>query len=119
LTRSGNYFFFAHDMLVGGCYNAFMKRQGDLLILAIACLPEGIKPKENLILAEGETTGHLHKLDGGEVFTKQDALYFRVADGCRVTLTHPEHQPLHFIPGTYEVIRQREYRPQGWRHVSD
>jgi len=96
-----------------------MKRQGDLLIIHIASLPEGIKPKDNRILAEGEVTGHLHELDGGEVFTRKDGLYFNVRDGCEVTLTHPEHDPLTFAPGTYEVIRQREYRPEGWRHVSD
>lgn len=96
-----------------------MKRQGDLLIIAVASLPEGIRPKDDRILAEGETTGHLHELDGGEVFTKNDALFFTVTQGCEVVLTHPEHHPLTFAPGSYEVIRQREYRPQGWRHVSD
>ena len=96
-----------------------MKRQGDLLIIAVASLPEGIKPKDNRILAEGEITGHLHELDGGDVFTRNSELYFMVTEGSEVILTHPEHHPLIFAPGTYEVIRQREYRPQGWRHVSD
>ena len=96
-----------------------MKRQGDLLIIPIERLPEGIQRKDDRVLAEGEVTGHLHELTDGFVFSKNMQLYFSVPQGCEVKLTHPEHQHLIFLPGTYEVIRQREYRPEGWRHVSD
>ena len=96
-----------------------MKRQGDLLIVPLTGLPDGIKPKNDRILAEGEVTGHLHQLTGGSVYTKKESLFFKIPQGCEVTLTHPEHNPLIFTPGTYEVIRQREYAPEGWRHVSD
>jgi len=96
-----------------------MKRQGDLLILPISSLPDGINPKENRVLAEGEVTGHFHELTGGLVYTKNESLFFEVPQDSEVILTHPQHNPLIFTPGTYEVIRQREYRPEGWRHVSD
>jgi len=94
-----------------------MKRQGDLLIVEVEGIPQGSRKQSDLILAEGEITGHLHELSGGEVFEKDRALYFQ--SRCIVTLTHPEHQPLIFVPGTYKVIRQREYQPAGWRYVSD
>jgi len=96
-----------------------MKRQGDLLITSIQYLPEGVIPKGDRVLAEGEVTGHLHELTGGDVYTKKDRLFFNVIKGCEVTLVHPEHAPIIFIPGIYEVTRQREYRPEGWRYVSD
>lgn len=96
-----------------------MKRQGDLLIVNVTRIPEGAAPAASRVLAEGEATGHRHQLDGGEVFEKDGRLYFKVAQGCEVTLTHPEHHAITFIPGEYEVIRQREYQPEGWRYVQD
>jgi hypothetical protein len=99
--------------------NIMMKRQGDLLIINIEKLPKGSQAKDSRVLAEGEVTGHLHELTGGNVFEANGDLYFTVPLGSEVTLTHPEHAPLVFTPGTYEVIRQREYQPAGWRHVSD
>lgn len=96
-----------------------MKRQGDLLIVPIRLLPQGSRPKNDRILAEGEVTGHLHELSNGEVYTKDDLVFFNVSHGSEVTLRHPDHAALIFTPGTYKVIRQREYRPEGWRHVSD
>jgi len=71
------------------------------------------------ILAEGEQTGHLHKLTNGIVYEKHGTLFFSILEGMEVELTHPEHDALIFTPGKYKVIRQREYRPEGWRYVSD
>lgn len=34
-------------------------------------------------------------------------------------LRHDEHGALSLEPGNYEVIRQREYSPEGWRQVED
>ena len=44
-----------------------MKRQGDLLIVKVSKIPDGVVKKTSLVLAEGEATGHMHKLDCGEV----------------------------------------------------
>jgi len=96
-----------------------MKRQGDLLIVQVKDIPPGSRKKEDHILAEGEVTGHLHEIDGGAVHESHQTLFFEVPSNTHVTLTHPEHQPLIFMPGTYKVIRQREYQPAGWRYVSD
>ena len=92
-----------------------MKRQGDLLIVKVKGIPDGAVKQKNRVLAEGEITGHMHELDSGEVYEKGGILYFRVAENQRSTLKHQEHGPLTFEPGTYKVIRQREYEPDNWK----
>lgn len=96
-----------------------MKRQGDLLIVKVDKIPEGALEQKSRVLAEGEATGHMHELDLGEVYEKDGTLYFKVAEGGSVILKHPEHGPLQFDEGIYQVIRQREYEPEGWRRVRD
>jgi len=95
-----------------------MWRQGDLLIVRIGTIPNGAVHCDNRVLAEGEITNHLHELDTGDVYLEKDTLYFRIRAGT-ATLAHPEHKPLTFEPGSYRVVRQREYTPAGWRRVSD
>jgi hypothetical protein len=96
-----------------------MKRQGDLLIIKVNSIPEDAKKKKTLILAEGEAIGHKHELDSGEVYEEGGILYFKVLGGGIARLNHPEHKTIEFEPGEYEVIRQREYEPKGWRYVED
>lgn len=47
--------------------------------------------------------------------------YLRVSG--ETTLEHlrdfDTHEPLSLPPGNYEVRRQREYTPEGWRQVAD
>ena len=96
-----------------------MKRQGDLLIIRIDNIPQDVTRQASRILAEGEATGHMHELDKGEVYEKDGTLYFKVEENNTITLNHPEHKAVTFEPGTYKVIRQREYEPRGWRYVAD
>ena len=96
-----------------------MWRQGDLLIVKVDKIPGSAIKQETRILAEGEATGHMHELDKGDVYEKDGTLYFKVEENSTTTLKHPEHGAVAFEPGTYKVIRQREYEPQGWRTVSD
>jgi hypothetical protein len=96
-----------------------MVRQGDLLIVKVKALPEGCRKKGHRVLAEGEATGHKHELDSGELYEKNGTLYFKISDHEKATLQHQEHGPVTFDPGTYKVVRQREYVPKGWRPVVD
>jgi hypothetical protein len=101
-----------------------MMRQGDLLIVSAATLPKDAVRRENRVLAEGEATGHAHRLDEEcEVYENNGVLYFKVNDGKAAVLSHEEHGALTFTPGTYKVVRQREYTPaewkKKWRNVSD
>ena len=96
-----------------------MKRQGDLLIIKVSGIPEDSKKLKTRILAEGEATGHMHELDLGDDYMKSGVLYFRVPEGKKATLDHPEHGAMTFETGEYQVVRQREYEPKGWKYVAD
>lgn len=98
-------------------------RQGDVY-LKPGEMPEGkckkIKAKRGrLILAEGEATGHHHSVsaDVAELFDFGGKMALVVREPA--TLDHQEHAPIEVQPGTYWVIRQREYSPQEIRRVAD
>lgn len=97
-------------------------RQGDVLIRCIAALPKqkGAQRKTG-VLAEGEVTGHAHKvetLEHTEVLEIGSGLYLRVGEeGVRIV--HEEHAPITLPPGNYEVEIQREYSPAAIRNVAD
>ena len=94
------------------------KRQGDLLIIDVKSLPQKVRLLSGRVLAEGEATGHKHQLDVGMLFeTPNGKLFFSTKKTA--TLKHEEHASLTFLPGVYEVRRQREYEPDGWREVAD
>jgi len=93
-------------------------RQGDILIEKINKLPYNLKPKEDLIIARGETTGHVHRLDGGQVLVDIEGnLFLNLAQ--EQTLLHEEHKPIVLPPGKYRVIRQREYDEKEIRTIED
>lgn len=96
-----------------------MVRQGDLLIVKVNELPAKYTKQNHRVLAEGETTGHMHELDTGELYESNGTLFFRVNENEKATLKHQEHGPITFTPGVYKVIRQREYEPRAWRRVAD
>lgn len=88
-------------------------RHGDLLITPIDKLPNGTKKtkkSKERILAYGEVTGHAHRLSAGTVTELRGVTYFTTA--VTTTLTHEEHGPITFEPGTYKVVHQREYSPE-------
>lgn len=96
-------------------------RHGDLLVIKIESIPTSAVRVNHKILALGETTGHAHRLtDAAQVFEDADGtLYFDAPAGAGVS--HEEHATIEFPPGTYQVIRQREYDPyeQVIRQVAD
>jgi hypothetical protein len=108
--------------------------QGDCLIRRIAALPAGLKrlPTEDgkYIVAHSET-GHHHVIaerPGVTVYTTSDPLlsYLEVieaTDEAEALLEHlrawDTHETIRICPGVYELRRQREYTPEGWRRVED
>lgn len=112
---------------------AFNKQaaQGDLLITRVKHLPKvvtSIKPENGKFILAHSETGHHHTIaerPGVGFFGTDDPLvsYLRVIDDVEVTLEHERsfdtHEPLLLKGGTYEIRRQREYTPQGWRRVAD
>ena len=104
--------------------------QGDLLIRRINQLPEGLTPVNPVngkhIVAHSET-GHNHVIvaDRTEVLTKDKddgMVMFLVVDN-EADLIHERsfdtHETIRIDAGVYEVRRQREYTPEGWRRVED
>ncbi|MGA2868634.1 MAG: hypothetical protein ABSF34_05685 [Verrucomicrobiota bacterium] len=111
-------------------------RQGDVLIERVAEIPVTALKQEmsrRVILAHGEVTGHHHVLESadptdwwkqGEIPTtnkKPAALageLFLSLPQC-ASVTHPEHATIELPPGSYRVVRQREYSPEAIRQVHD
>lgn len=90
------------------------KQQGDVNLEMVSAIPDGAKkiaPKERgYILAEGEVTGHAHRLEdveGIEMFEKDGALYIHVSKS--VQLKHEEHNPITLEPGIWKSWGVREY----------
>ena len=94
-------------------------RQGDLLFIPIHSdeLPADIKKRDSGILAEGEATGHAHKLaslEDAETFEvtgwRGDSQVFVRVGSKGVSVLHEEHKTVTLDPATtYKVHRAREY----------
>lgn len=105
--------------------------QGDLLIRRIDFVPEGAtnaNPENGKFILAHSETGHHHSIaerQGVDFFTTKDPLvaYLCVIDSVEVVLEHERtfdtHESLLIKGGTYEIRRQREYTPEGWRRVAD
>lgn len=103
--------------------------QGDLCIYRIKTLPRGLKPMPSsdgrYVLAHSET-GHHHVVleRSAQAFIDQTnafIAYLQVLEPTEVQhlRSFDTHEPLHLEPGLYEVKRQREYFPEGWRRAAD
>lgn len=108
--------------------------QGDLMIRRIKTMPENVTPMkaENgvYIVAHSET-GHHHVIAEKptvRVFESDDPMvsYLEVLEASDQTETLLEHlrsfdthETISVSPGFYEMRRQREYTPEGWRRVAD
>ena len=103
-----------------------MFRQGDVMIVPVASIPEGLEkvPLENgrVILAHGEVTGHAHAVVGDVEFLAADLedleqRFLRVESEAQVV--HEEHSTITLAPGEYKVLRQREYQDEAPAYVAD
>jgi hypothetical protein len=102
--------------------------QGDVFIRRIDALPDGlrkIEPENGKIIVTHSETGHHHVMDADDVemFQGPDLLtaflLVRKATRLEHLRPHDTHEAIAFSPGKYEVRRQREYVPQGFRRVAD
>lgn len=98
-----------------------MYRQGDVFLVRCNDAPTGEPiPSENgkLILAEGEATGHHHAVSDVACHLFGGDKPVLVVDAPSL-LTHQEHGTIEIEPGTYWVVKQREYTPEAPRRVLD
>lgn len=101
-------------------------RQGDVLLVAVEKEPpQEITPRNQVILAEGEATGHAHRLTGNVLeWTEGDDRFVRIIGQAAGELSHEDHDPTPVAvvepDVTYRVIPQRETDLSGqWRKVVD
>lgn len=104
--------------------------QGDVLFRRIKRMPKGLVEQERkgaLVVAHSET-GHHHQIEDVAVrhFEKLERdpmiCFLSVAgEGAVVSHMRPfdTHEAIHLAPGNWEVRRQEEYTPEGWRRVED
>lgn len=93
-------------------------RQGDVLIAAIDSIPADVTPikrsTRGVVLAEGEITGHAHRIPSRSASlyrSESDARYMRVTGSAPVALNHEEHSTVKIPPGNYRVTIHTEYVP--------
>lgn len=116
--------------------NEFMNSaaQGDVMFRRAEKLPDGltpIAPIDGRVIVTHSETGHHHVMvldrdnEGAsvEMYATDNPLvsWLKVnrptsLEHCR---PHDTHEPILFAPGVYEVRRQREYTPEGFRKVAD
>ncbi len=108
--------------------------QGDLYIRRIEALPKDAKhvvaDNGKYVVAHSET-GHDHVIaerPNVQLFTTGDTMisYLQVIEATDATETLLEHlrsfdthETIAIPTGIFEIRRQREYVPEGWRRVED
>lgn len=107
--------------------------QGDVMFVRRYALPSNVTPtapvNDRIVVTHSET-GHDHVmvLDRAEtpavvMYDTDNPLVSWLAVNRPTALEHlrphDTHEPIMFEPGVYEVRRQREYTPEGFRRVED
>ena len=85
-------------------------RSGDVFLKVVTSLPVNAKKvAKNPVLALGEISGHSHRLVGDqyELYQNEGRKYLQVFQPTLVT--HEEHNKRIILPGTYEIVNEREY----------
>lgn len=109
--------------------------QGDVRIDRVKSIPKDAKlvqSKGNYEVVTHSETGHDHvfkRREGIQLFETSNPLvgYLQIApaatDGAGAVLEHlrgwDTHASITFTPGCYQIRRQREFSPEGWRRVAD
>lgn len=103
--------------------------QGDVCIRRISTIPAGLTPaqaeKGIYVIAHSET-GHHHVVQerAAQMLIDQTNSFIAYLDVAEpAVLEHlrsfDTHAPLALPPGKYEIRRQREHAPEGWRRAQD
>lgn len=89
-------------------------RQGDVILIPATNSEPDLEQfkASHLTLAEGEVTGHRHRITDGdaELYEKGSTLFLRVHSET-ATLGHEEHAAIQIPKGFWKVQIQREYVP--------
>lgn len=103
--------------------------QGDILFVRVDELPADVKEsnaKDGKHIVAHSETGHHHLVDAREARffnTPNPFICYLQIDGDYTDLTHNRsfdtHETLKIPNGTWKIVRQREYTPEGFRRVED
>ncbi len=104
--------------------------QGDIYIRRIDTpIPANaviVPPENGKVIVTHSETGHHHVMaaDSVTMYRLPDSimdclLVVKDATALEHLREFDTHEPILFEPGTYQVRRQREYSPEGWRRVED
>lgn len=108
--------------------------QGDLLIRRIDKLPSNVTklaPENGKFIVAHSETGHNHVIEARpnvNLYSTGDPMvsYLEVVEATDATETLLEHlrsfdthETISIHAGIFEIRRQREYTPKGWRRVED
>lgn len=103
--------------------------QGDLMIRRVDGIPASAirtKAENGSFLVAHSETGHHHVVAeraAQMLIDETNALiaWLNVCEPCEVEHLRDfdTHEDLHLEPGFYEIRRQREYTPEGWRRAAD
>lgn len=108
--------------------------QGDVLFRKVDSIPSGLSevaPVNGRIVVTHSETGHHHvclldredETPNVEMYVGDNPLVAWLRVNRPTTLEHlrphDTHEPILFGKGCYEIRRQREHTPEGWRRVQD
>jgi hypothetical protein len=84
------------------------------MIEKVKVLPADAKKQKHVTLAEGELTGHSHRIEekGAAVMYQDRGVLFLEVTAKVASLVHVEHATIQLPKGIYRVWQQREYTPQ-------
>ena len=97
-------------------------RHGDLALIGIEKLPEGLKPSKTNLLVTVSSGGEPHTFKGGTFYSKRnDDFIIGYLEAKSTKLYHKKHSPTGVLisNGMYEVRRQVEFTQEGMRQVID
>jgi hypothetical protein len=89
-------------------------RHGDVLIQSVSSIPKKAKKQRHVTLAEGELTGHSHRIaqPSAAVLFRDDLQLFLQVTAASAVVQHEEHAAITLPKGFYRVWQQREYTPE-------
>lgn len=109
--------------------------QGDVMLRKVDAIPSDAKEvvaENGRIVVTHSETGHDHVMVLDRKRSKTPSVQMYSGDNPLVAWIkvnrptalehlrpHDTHEPIMFGVGIYEVRRQREYSPEGWRRVQD
>lgn len=109
--------------------------QGEALFRRIDAAPDSlvdVAPVDGQVIIAHSETGHHHVMSADTVTLHRPAEGVAVPEGLEILYAivreptalehlrpHDTHEPILFEPGVYEIRRQREYTPEGFRRVED